>query len=194
MTTVPRRALRVPVVELLRRPGNRRHLGLEVPVGGLAVVDSHVAEGEPVTVELELEALTDGVVVTGTLTVAWEATCRRCLRPVRGAATAVVREVFAEHPVSDEQWVFDGEELDLEPMVRELLLLELPLAPLCRETCAGLCPTCGADRNEGPCGCDDRPVDPRWQVLDALRARPGADEPPANGADQGGMDRSGPSR
>ncbi len=193
MTTVPRRALRVPVVELLRRPGNRRHLRLEVPVGGLTVVDSHVAEGEPVTVDVELEALTDGVVVTGVLSVAWESACRRCLRPVHGVATAVVREVFAERPVSDEQWAFDGEELDLEPMVRELLLLELPLAPLCREDCAGLCPTCGADRNEGACGCAQRPVDPRWQALEAWRGGPPAGNRPEP-TSPGRMDRGGPSR
>ena len=60
------------------------------------------------------------------------------------------------------------DELDLEPLVRDAVLLELPLAPLCREDCAGLCPQCGANRNEGACGCA-APRDPRWATLDVLR-------------------------
>ena len=58
--------------------------------------------------------------------------------------------------------------LDLAPLVRDALVLELPMAPLCRDDCAGLCPQCGANRNEGQCGCV-APRDPRWANLDVLR-------------------------
>ena len=58
----------------------------------------------------------------------------------------------------------------LGPMVRELVLMELPPAPLCREDCAGICPTCGADRNQATCDCEQDLGDPRWAGLDALRA------------------------
>ena len=60
------------------------------------------------------------------------------------------------------------DEIDLEPLARETVVLELPQAPLCREDCLGLCPDCGVDRNEGTCSCEP-PRDPRWSVLDELR-------------------------
>ena len=63
-----------------------------------------------------------------------------------------------------------GEQLDLRPVVRELVLLDAPSTPLCRPDCAGLCPTCGVDRNSQACQCEPPPVDPRWSALDALKA------------------------
>ncbi len=63
---------------------------------------------------------------------------------------------------------YDGEAIDLEPLVREQVILAVPYAPLCKEDCAGLCPQCGADRNAGPCGCE-KPVDPRFAALKGLK-------------------------
>ncbi|HET6915863.1 MAG TPA: DUF177 domain-containing protein [Acidimicrobiales bacterium] len=69
----------------------------------------------------------------------------------------------------EETYPLKGELLDLQPLVRDALLLDLPLAPLCREDCKGLCPTCGADLNDGPCSCARAPADPRWAALDLLK-------------------------
>jgi uncharacterized protein len=63
---------------------------------------------------------------------------------------------------------YDGDAIDLEPLVREQVILAVPYAPLCREECAGLCPQCGADLNAGPCGCE-KPVDPRFAALKGLK-------------------------
>ena len=60
-------------------------------------------------------------------------------------------------------------QIDLAPMVREEVLLAVPDGPLCRPDCPGLCPICGADLAEGPCGCDTTERDERWAVLDQLR-------------------------
>jgi uncharacterized protein len=62
-----------------------------------------------------------------------------------------------------------GEQIDLTQMVRESIILELPLAPLCRADCAGICPVCGANRNDQPCSCEVSVTDERWSALDALR-------------------------
>ena len=71
--------------------------------------------------------------------------------------------------LDEDTYPLEGDQLDLRPLVRDALLLELPLAPLCREDCRGLCAECGADLNLGPCQC--RPaLDARWRALDALRA------------------------
>jgi hypothetical protein len=67
----------------------------------------------------------------------------------------------------DESYVVGADELDVEPVVRDACILELPLAPLCSESCRGLCPTCGANRNRDECLCEQE-VDPRWSALAGL--------------------------
>ena len=163
----------VSVAELLRRPASRKDLVVEVPAHDLTVVDSEVPDGSPITAAFELESLTDRVVVTGRVRAEWAGTCRRCLAPVGGPLDVAVRELYQVEPVSEDAFPFDGEQLDLEPVLREALMLELPLSPLCRPDCAGLCPTCGINRNEGHCECAPAVVDPRWDGLDELKHRLG---------------------
>lgn len=163
------------VAELLRHPGSRRHVALTLPIAdlapdGLSVVDARVPADATVAVDVEIEALHDGVVVTGDFSAPWEAECRRCLAAARGALTPHVRELYRVAPQPDDDaFPLENEQLDLAPLVAEALTLDLPLAPLCRAGCAGLCPVCGADLNEGDCGCDRTVSDPRWAALDELR-------------------------
>jgi uncharacterized protein len=79
-----------------------------------------------------------------------------------------VLEVFEEKPVDGETRLLEVDRIDLEPLARETVLLELPLAPLCREDCAGLCAECGADRNTVDCGHALVTTDARWSALDQL--------------------------
>jgi uncharacterized protein len=165
--------LRLNVVELLRRPSARKAYRLVVPAHGLTLGgDAAVPEGSPVEADVVLESLSDGLTVQGTVRATWHGTCRRCLGPAEGPVEADVHELYQVRPSSEEAFAFDGEQLDLEPMVRELVVMELPPAPLCRPDCAGICPTCGADRNEAPCDCAEVAIDPRWAALDALRTEP----------------------
>ncbi len=64
-----------------------------------------------------------------------------------------------------------GETLETDPLLLEQLQLNVPMKPLCRPDCQGLCPTCGADRNEDACSCEERSADPRWAALAALKSR-----------------------
>jgi uncharacterized protein len=98
----------------------------------------------------------------------YEAQCSRCLRPITRTVSNHVRELFEPDPIDGETYPLEGEEIDLELPVRDTLLLDLPAAPVCREDCAGLCPHCGADRNETDCDCDPNPPDPRWDALKSL--------------------------
>jgi uncharacterized protein len=160
------------VVELLRRPGTRRSVQTVVDARRLTLGgDATVADGTPVEVDVVVESLTDGVTVNGEVRTMWAGVCRRCLGPANGPVVADVHELYQVHPTSEEAFAFDGEQLDLRPMVRELVLMELPAAPLCRPDCAGLCPTCGVDRNTVQCQCEADHRDPRWAALDALRER-----------------------
>jgi len=164
-----RGALVVGVADLLRRPGNHRAEHLEAVLEGLEVTGSRVVPGQPVVLDLRLESVNEGVVARGTLRAEWESDCRRCLRPITAELVADVYEVFEDEPVEGETSKLDIDRIDLEPLTRETVLLELPMAPLCQDDCAGLCPECGADRNTDDCGHTVEAVDPRWAALDELK-------------------------
>jgi uncharacterized protein len=100
-----------------------------------------------------------------------EQECRRCLDPV---VTEVVVKLDLRfdpeiEPSDETEGLYaadpEADELELLPALREELLLALPDFPVCREDCRGLCPTCGANRNDGDCGCRVESTDPRWEVL-----------------------------
>jgi uncharacterized protein len=162
----------VNVADLVHRPGHRRTERVSGPLAGLAVTASRVPDDSAVTVEVLLEPVQEGILATGATRAVWAGECRRCLRPVAGRLAADFRELFEPDPTEGESYPLRHEQVDLEPLAREVLLLELPQAPLCREDCRGLCPRCGADLNEGPCQCVPDERDPRWAALDALRTTP----------------------
>jgi uncharacterized protein len=164
-----RGALTLGVADLLARPGRRRDEHLEVVLDDLAVLGSRVVEGEALQVDLRLEALNEGVVVKGTAYAPWLGECRRCLGPVRASLHVPILEIFEAEPTDGETRLLEGDHVDVEPVVREAVLLELPLAPVCRTDCAGLCAECGTDRNQADCGCAEEVGDDRWAGLDQLR-------------------------
>ena len=130
-------------------------------------------EGSDAAADVELDSVLGGIEVAGQVRAPWTGVCRRCLQELQGELVADVRELYrpvsASEPPDEETYPLVGDHLDLAPLVRDAILLELPIAPLCRSDCAGLCPTCGVDRNEVACGCQAGPTDPRWSALDALR-------------------------
>jgi uncharacterized protein len=171
----------VHVARLRRMPGTRWHEVRTGPVDPEHVLvrrssaDSAVPEGAEAICEVTLDSFAGGVMVTGTVAAPWEGLCRRCAEPVGGLLRIAVRERFTEpgggygDPDDDEAYPIADDELDLGPMVRDALVLELPLAPLCRDDCRGLCPHCGTDLNHETCSCVT-PRDPRWANLDVLRS------------------------
>jgi uncharacterized protein len=160
----------VNISDLVDRPGARRRVRVEGWLTGpITVVDSTLRTELPVVVDALLEWVSDGLLVTGAVEGAWEGPCRRCLNPVQGTLRAEVQELFESKPADDDSYRLGHDSVDLEPLARESLILDLPLAPLCREDCQGLCPTCGADRNQGPCDCPPAEPDVRWAALDVLR-------------------------
>ena len=159
--------LRIVVADLVRRFGAQRPVRIAAELADLATASAEIA-GAPVEIDLVLERVTEGIVARGNIRSAWTAACSRCLAPAGGALALHVDELFEADPVEGETYPIAGEWLDLEPMVRDALLLELPTAPLCRDDCAGLCPECGIDRNSSSCECVDDDSDPRWAALRSL--------------------------
>lgn len=139
------------------------------PIEGLVITSSRVPAGAEVDVDVVLESLLGGaVMVTGTVTAPWQADCARCLQPAAGEVRVAVRELYESDADGEEVYPLSGVQVDLAPLARDAVLLELPLLPLCREDCQGLCPTCGADLTQGDCGCEREHIDPRWAALETL--------------------------
>ena len=157
--------LRMNVADLLRHPGMTRNVHLEVPVPDLGTSVAWVDEASPVALDLRLESASGGVVASGRVRGRWVATCSRCLAPLREAFDLRLQEVFEADPVEDETYPIQNDEIDLEQPVRDLVVPDLPLVPLCGPSCQGLCPSCGVNRNETECDCAQAPVDPRWDAL-----------------------------
>lgn len=170
----------VHVGRLRRRSGEHAH---EIRRGEVALAgplhEQGVDEGRSVVpagaeaeADVELISFNGGIEVQGTVRAPWTGTCRRCAEPVTGELLIPVHERYTDPDVavpSDEDFYpIDVDQIDLGPLVRDAIVLELPMAPLCQEDCAGLCPQCGANRNEGDCGCV-APRDSRWANLDVLR-------------------------
>ncbi len=166
---MPRSPFITDIVALRRHQGHREHLAVRAPIAGLHVTASEVPPAADVQLDVVLEAVEGAVVVAGTARAPWRGECRRCLRPIEGEVDTTVEELFMTEPEEGEAYPIAGDHIDLEPMAREAVVLGLPLAPLCRPDCKGLCPVCGADLNQGPCGCPEPEADPRWAALDALR-------------------------
>lgn len=176
MTAGARRRFVVPVAELQRQIGKRVRVDRSGPVADLACSGSAVPDGADCRIDATLESILGGVSVQGTVSAPWTGSCRRCLAPAAGTLDVAVRELFTAGGDAEETYPLAHDHVDLEPLVHDAVLLELPTAPLCRPDCAGLCPVCGVDRNETTCSCA-APLDPRWSALDVLRV-PDRGDPP----------------
>ena len=166
-----RSVLRIGVMELRRRPGTQRDVEVSTTLPGLAITGAQVPDDAELVVDATLESIDGAVTVTGHVRVPWTAECRRCLDPVEGTIEVRLAEVFEVRPTEGETYPIEGDEVDLEPVVRDAALLNLPLAALCGPDCAGPAPDDFPARVEGTEGDGDaEPTgDPRWAALDALQ-------------------------
>ncbi|MGW0703608.1 YceD family protein [Streptomyces sp. NPDC002867] len=188
--------------ELGRRPGALQRLSRTVDapkdLGIEGVIG--VPEGKPVELELRLESVMEGVLVTGTARASAEGECVRCLEPLRQEVAADFQEMFTypdaddrgrpAEPVDDEDedilYLEDGM-FDLEPVLRDAVVLALPMQPVCREDCAGLCPECGIRLDDDPDHHHDA-VDIRWAALQGLADSLGTGEKDNMGGAEAGVD------
>ena len=132
-----------------------------------------VPKGSDLDLDLRLESVVEGVLVSGTVTALAVGQCVRCLDDVRQTVTVDVQQLYAypgqlaadaEDEEIDE---LDGDLIDIEPVLRDAVVLALPFQPVCREDCPGLCSECGARLADDP-GHQHDQVDPRWAALESL--------------------------
>lgn len=170
----PRSGLVLNTHDLGRGAGAMRTVSTVVDAPeGLGTDVIGVPPASPVRLDLKLESVVEGVLVTGTAVVDVAGECGRCLEKIEDELVIDILELYV-HPGSDfdeeEASRMEGELIDLEPLVRDEVVLEMPLQPLCREDCEGLCPTCGANLNDDPDHGHGAAVDPRWADLTAWGA------------------------
>ncbi len=171
------REARVDIADLMRRPGSRRDLDFEIVLDDFESGGVKVRSGSPVRASLALEPTAGGVVAHGDCEAEWSADCARCVDPIDGLAQSAVDELFEADPVEGETYPIDGTDIDLEPMLRDLLIVEFPLVPA-PPVRADRCTRCGRTSDE--IGIDEATEthDPRWDVLDDLDLGPAADAEP----------------
>ena len=158
--------------DLGRRPGAMRELRLSVPApADLQVELVGVLPGSPVEMEIRLESVMEGVLASGSARVRLTGECARCLGPIEDDLEVALQELYV-YPESDAQEDeaarLDGELLDLEPVLRDAVVLALPFRPMCRADCPGLCVECGARLADQPGHSHAESIDPRWGALAAL--------------------------
>lgn len=161
-------SLELDVRDLIQQPGSSRAVRVEEPVPGLATEMAEVPHDSPVAGELLMESVVEGVLVSGSLSGEMTLSCARCLRSFRTPFREDMQELFYCRSSGDDEYAVVEGVLDLQPMVRDVVVLAMPFSPLCRPDCLGLCERCGGDRNLGECVCPAQAVDPRWGALSAL--------------------------
>jgi uncharacterized protein len=194
----PRKPLVFSTLDLGRSPGSEYSQQRTVPApayvrAGLVGVD----EGSDVELDVRMEAVSEGVLVSATARAEVTGECARCLEPVSEPVEVRAQELFAysadDGQADAEGYSLLGDLLDFEPVLHDALVLALPLAPLCREDCQGLCVECGAplaqagpDHGHGPA------IDPRWASLQQAASR--LADPGAGGSEPGDTHMNGNGR
>jgi uncharacterized metal-binding protein YceD (DUF177 family) len=164
---------RLDLRELGRRAGSMQELDRTLPAPANWRVELiGVPEGGEVHLRLRLESVMEGVLVSGELDVPVVGSCARCLEPIEDTLHLDLQELYAyagstTEATSEEDEVrrIEGDFLDLEPLARDTVVLNLPLAPVCREDCAGLCVDCGQRLDDLPADHTHEVVDARWAAL-----------------------------
>ena len=162
----------IDVRDLIEHPGASRSVRVSEPIPGLGTELASVPEDRRVEAVLLFESVVEGVLVSGPVTGAMVLSCARCLKRSRSDFRLDVQELFSPSATDlDDEYPLGDGSVDLEPMIRDAVLLSMPFAPLCRTDCQGLCERCGGDRNLGECTCEPE-MDPRWQPLVGVELEP----------------------
>lgn len=162
---------RVNVRDLVHRPGEMREKTLDLvapeQLGAGAAV---VVEGAELELDLRLEGLHDGILVTGQVRTNATADCVRCLEPVELPLQVDFQELFAYSPEVADDYQVHETQVDCEPVVRDAVVLALPFQPVCRDDCPGLDPETGERLADHPERRPSETTDPRWAALEGFQA------------------------
>ena len=152
--------------DIVNRPGEMREVALDVPAPekwgeGLVAVD----KGEPVVIDVRLESVHEGILVSGSVDTAYTGICGRCLRDIAEGLQIEFQELF-EYPRNEAtDFEVQDDHVDLETLVRDAAVLALPFQPVCQPDCPGLDPATGERRTDSTGSEQSMPADSRWAAL-----------------------------
>ncbi|MDI2097689.1 YceD family protein [Ruicaihuangia caeni] len=173
------------VYELMHRPGQMRERELSFPAPeqlGEGMIS--VKPGVPLDIDVRLEGLHEGILVSGDIRSSATGVCVRCLIDIEQPVQVEFQELFAYS--SDEAFDYEvhDDHVDLEPVVRDAVVLSLPFQPVCRPDCPGLDPVTGERLADMPASEPEAVIDPRWAALEGFQAAATDDEGTEPGAER----------
>jgi DUF177 domain-containing protein len=157
----------IDISNISSNPGASKEVRRSEPIAGVKVPLAWMRDDEPAEVSVLAEGVIEGILVSGEVGGVLHMACSRCLREFDDPFAHEVEETFF-YSEPEENYHVDGDRIDLEPMLRDVILLATPTAPLHAADCKGLCPVCGQDRNEIDCGHTQDTADLRWAPLKEL--------------------------
>jgi len=171
----PRDPFVIDTRTLGRRPGSMRKDSYTVPApADLGVEMVGVPEGTDIELDLRLEAVMEGVLVSGTARSPLSGECARCLDPLTSSIEVEFQELYvysdtrSGESAEDDERRLEGDFINLEPVVRDAMVLALPLSPLCQDDCPGLCTDCGVRLADAEPDHHHDAADPRWAALQGM--------------------------
>ena len=165
-------SLLIPITDLLHRPGNMRQLTIkEILETEIGTPVARIPVDSKLEIDLRLESVHEGILATGQVFGDGLADCSRCLDEINLDIEVDFQELFAYSSSSDDELVVDGEHIDIEQVVIDSVVLNLPFQPVCSESCSGLCPECGVKLSENPGHEHEKPVDSRFEALKDLYSK-----------------------
>ena len=177
----PRAPFVLDTRELGRRPGSMIKKCFTAPAPAeLGIEVLGVPEGSPVVIDVRLEAVMEGVLATGSAQADLDGECVRCLEPIEDTLDVDLEDLYVYDDLrgdsDDDVRRLEGDLLDLEPVLRDVVVLALPFQPLCEPDCPGLCTTCGARLADDPGHSHGEQVDLRWAGLQSLALEADTDD------------------
>ncbi|MEN9736817.1 MAG: hypothetical protein RJA26_50 [Actinomycetota bacterium] len=156
----------VQVHDLMHRPGNMRSVELDVTLNEVMGDGAMtIPSGAVIETDLKLESVHEGILATGEVFATAVGECSRCLDELKTPVEVDFQELFAYSGTEEDDFTVSDEQIDLEPVIRDAIVLSLPFQPVCSEDCLGLCPDCGLKLAENPDHVHDQRVDSRWTEL-----------------------------
>ena len=159
----------VPIKELMKHPGNMREMVLVASLGEeIGTPVAKLKSGQELEIDLRLESVHEGILATAEVSTIVQLVCSRCLDEINLDFEVDFQELFAYSSSSDDELLVKNEQIDLEQVVIDSVISNLPFQPLCSPDCLGLCSECGKKLVEDPNHEHQRPVDSRFEALKDL--------------------------
>ncbi|GAA2919014.1 metal-binding protein [Microbacterium keratanolyticum] len=159
----------IPVRDIVRKPGEMREHELDITLSerwGEGIVAFE--KDSELLLDVRLESVHEGILVTGTAEATYSGECGRCLEPISAPVEVEIQELFAYPGEEATDFEVQDDHVDLETLVRDAAVLSLPFQPVCQPDCLGLDPETGEKLTEGKGADAAAPIDPRWSALQQI--------------------------